>query len=47
VRGDPEQIPALLLGRFGDVIDRISLYMPYDSGRGTTAKILAGLRDLR
>ncbi len=47
VRGDPEQIPALLIGRFGDVIDRISLYMPYDSGRGTAAKIMAGLRDLR
>ncbi len=47
VRGDPDQIPSLLLGRFGDVIDRISLYMPYDSGRGTAGKIMAGLRNLR
>jgi probable F420-dependent oxidoreductase len=43
VRGTPEQIPALLQERFGGVIDRVSLYMPYRSG-DAVARILAGLR---
>jgi probable F420-dependent oxidoreductase len=29
VKGPPEEIPLLLQRRFGDIIDRISLYMPY------------------
>ena len=32
VRGTPEQIAALLQERFGGVIDRVSLYMPYRTG---------------
>ena len=46
VRGDPGDIPALLHERFGDVVDRISLYMPYDD-KGVASQIMAGLRELR
>lgn len=46
VRGEPGEIPALLLQRFGDIVDRISLYMPYDD-RGVASEIMAGLRELR
>jgi probable F420-dependent oxidoreductase len=31
VVGEPEEIPALLLGRYGDVLDRISFYAPYQT----------------
>jgi probable F420-dependent oxidoreductase len=46
VIGPPEEIPALLLQRFGDVIDRISLYMPSrdEGGRDVAPRILAGLK---
>jgi probable F420-dependent oxidoreductase len=43
VRGTPEQIPGRLLERFGDLVDRISLYMPY-AGSGVAPRILAGLQ---
>jgi probable F420-dependent oxidoreductase len=45
VKGAPESIAGLLLGRFGDVIDRVSLYMPYGGARdeGFAPRILAGL----
>lgn len=42
VRGAPEEIPALLHARFGDAIDRVSLYMPYHDDHHA-AKIAAGL----
>jgi probable F420-dependent oxidoreductase len=45
VRGTPGQATAELHRRFGDVIDRISLYMPYKD-RGVTPRIVAGLRQL-
>ena len=45
VRGTPEEVPALLQQRFGDIVDRMSLYMPYDD-QGVAPRILAGLRDL-
>ncbi|MBV9660030.1 MAG: LLM class F420-dependent oxidoreductase [Acidimicrobiales bacterium] len=45
VRGAPEEIPGLLQKRFGDVVDRISLYMPYRD-KGSAPRILAGLADL-
>ncbi len=45
VRGTPEEVPALLQRRFGDIVDRMSLYMPYDD-QGVAPRILAGLRDL-
>ena len=44
VRGTPEEIPAQLYGRFGDVVDRISLYMPYRQS-GVAPRIMAGLRE--
>jgi probable F420-dependent oxidoreductase len=45
VRGTPDELPSLLEKRFGDVIDRISLYMPY-AGRNLAPKVLAGLKAL-
>jgi len=45
VRGPLEQIAPLLQARFGDVVDRISLRMPYE-GSWETSPILAGLRAL-
>ncbi len=45
VRGTPEEVPAALHRRFGDIIDRISLYMPYRDS-GVAPRILAGLREL-
>ena len=45
VRGRPEEIPAGLHRRFGDVIDRVSLYMPYRDS-GLAPRIMAGLREL-
>ncbi len=31
VVGEPEEIPGLLLARYGDLLDRISFYAPYQS----------------
>ncbi len=42
VKGTPEQIPALLKQRFGYIIDRLSLYMPY-GGQDLAPRVLAGL----
>jgi probable F420-dependent oxidoreductase len=46
VIGPPEEIPTLLQQRFGDVIDRISLYMPYrdEGGQDLAPRLLAGLK---
>jgi hypothetical protein len=46
VKGTSEEIPALPQRRFGDVIDRINLYMPYGvpGGHDVAPRILAGLR---
>jgi probable F420-dependent oxidoreductase len=46
VRGAPEEIPAALEARFGDVIDRISLYLPYKGGN-VVPRIVAGLLEHR
>ena len=43
VTGSPQEVPGLLEKRFGDVIDRLSLYMPYGSG-DLASRILSGLR---
>ena len=32
VVGTPEEVPAQLKARFGDLVDRVSLYMPYGGG---------------
>ncbi|MGH9056955.1 MAG: LLM class F420-dependent oxidoreductase [Acidimicrobiales bacterium] len=47
VIGSPEDIPHLLEQRFGDIVDRISLYRPYSlDGRDVTPRILAGFKNL-
>jgi probable F420-dependent oxidoreductase len=42
VVGEPEEIPKLMLDRYGDVLDRISLYAPYRSDPDRWAAVLAG-----
>lgn len=42
VRGRPDEIAGLLEERYGDAIDRVSLYMPY-ADHGLAARITAGL----
>jgi probable F420-dependent oxidoreductase len=42
VVGEPEEIPKLMLERYGDVLDRISLYAPYRSDPDRWARVLAG-----
>ena len=44
VRGEPEEIPKLMLDRFGDVMDRVSFYAPYQSDPERWAGVLAGFR---
>ena len=44
VVGEPEEIPKLVLARFGDVIDRVSFYAPYKSDPERWSKILAGFK---
>ncbi|MDE3206497.1 MAG: LLM class F420-dependent oxidoreductase [Acidobacteriota bacterium] len=43
VQGSPDEVAGLLHARFGDIIDRISLYMPYHDP-GVAPRIVAGLR---
>jgi probable F420-dependent oxidoreductase len=40
--GEPEEIPKLMLARYGDVLDRISFYAPYRSDPERWASILSG-----
>jgi probable F420-dependent oxidoreductase len=42
VTGEPEEIPKLMLARYGDVLDRISFYAPYRSDPERWANILSG-----
>ena len=46
VKGSPDEIPSLLQRRFGDVIDRLRLYMPYGGPGSEDAvnRIRAGLK---
>jgi probable F420-dependent oxidoreductase len=48
VSGTPEEIPSRLYERFGDLVDRVSLYMPYRSASDheVAPRILAGLKAL-
>jgi probable F420-dependent oxidoreductase len=41
---EPDEVAARLLGRYGDVVDRVGLSMPYDASRDTLAAIVAGFR---
>ncbi len=47
VKGTPDEIPGLLLRRYGDVVDRISLYMPDGNRADIVPRILAGLKASR
>jgi probable F420-dependent oxidoreductase len=44
VAGSPAQVAATLQQRFGDIIDRISLYTPYSADRAQLAAVTAALR---
>ncbi len=44
VVGEPEQVPALLKGRYGDIVDRLSFYAPYQADPDRWSKILAGFK---
>jgi probable F420-dependent oxidoreductase len=44
VRGEPEEIPKLMLSRFGDVMDRVSFYAPYQSDPDRWGAVMDGFR---
>jgi probable F420-dependent oxidoreductase len=44
VVGEPEQLPALIKARYGDIVDRISFYAPYKSDPERWLAVLDGLR---
>ncbi len=44
VRGAPEDIPKLILARYGDVIDRVTFYAPYKSDPDRWKAVLAGFK---
>jgi probable F420-dependent oxidoreductase len=44
VSGTPAQVAATVRQRFGDVIDRISIYTPHDPGRAELAAVAIALR---
>lgn len=45
VRGTPEELPARILDRFGDLVDRVSFYAPYESDPDRWAAVLAGFKE--
>jgi probable F420-dependent oxidoreductase len=46
VVGSPDEIPGLLEKRFGDVIDRLNFYTPYEGAAlSTVPKVMAALRN--
>jgi len=44
VQGQPEEIPTLILARYGDVIDRVTFYTPYKSDPDRCKAVLAGFK---
>jgi probable F420-dependent oxidoreductase len=44
VRGEPEEIPKLILARYGDVMDRVTFYTPYKSDPERWKAVLAGFK---
>jgi probable F420-dependent oxidoreductase len=44
VIGEPEEIPAKLLDRYGDVVDRISFYAPYKSDPERWSHVVEGFK---
>jgi probable F420-dependent oxidoreductase len=44
VRGAPHQMAKAILARYGDVADRVNLYLPYAAGTDLLAEVLAGFK---
>ncbi|HVM39340.1 MAG TPA: TIGR03617 family F420-dependent LLM class oxidoreductase, partial [Acidimicrobiia bacterium] len=44
VTGEPEELPGKILERFGDAVDRVSFYAPYQSDPQRWAAVLAGFK---
>jgi probable F420-dependent oxidoreductase len=44
VRGEPEEIPKLILDRYGELIDRVTFYTPYKSDPERWKSVLAGFK---
>jgi probable F420-dependent oxidoreductase len=44
VRGEPEDIPKLILDRYGDVMDRVTFYTPYKSDPERWKAVLDGFK---
>jgi probable F420-dependent oxidoreductase len=44
VTGEPEEIPAKLLERYGDIVDRVSFYAPYKSDPERWARVVEGFK---
>jgi probable F420-dependent oxidoreductase len=44
VTGEPEEIPAKLLERYGDVVDRVSFYAPYKSDPERWKRVVEGFK---
>jgi probable F420-dependent oxidoreductase len=44
VRGEPEDIPKLILDRYGDVMDRVTFYTPYKSDPERWRAVLDGFK---
>jgi probable F420-dependent oxidoreductase len=44
VRAEPQQVGKAILARYGDVADRVNLYLPYPAGTDLQAEVLAGFK---
>jgi hypothetical protein len=42
---EPEEVPARVMDRFGDVVDRVSFYAPYASDPDRWRNVLAGFKE--
>ncbi|HUC25053.1 MAG TPA: LLM class F420-dependent oxidoreductase, partial [Streptosporangiaceae bacterium] len=47
IAGDPAQVAGELLARFGDIVDRVSLYTPYAADPELVTAVTAALREAR
>jgi probable F420-dependent oxidoreductase len=45
VVAEPEEIPQRLLERYGDLVDRLSFYAPYQTDPDRWSRVLQGFRD--
>jgi probable F420-dependent oxidoreductase len=46
VRGSPAEIPGLLMGRYGQLVERLAFYAPYRSDPEQWADVVAGFKAL-